>query len=323
MSSKRSPQRIRPTAGALFFLGAALLLGGCASLPPAPVGEAVQLANVPAFAQDDLQCGPAALASVLSASGVATTPETLTPDLFIPARKGSLQVELAAQSRLRERVPLPLAREEQALLTALQQGQPVLVLLNLGVKSVPIWHYAALTGYDPARGYTLNDGKAEPSRVPRARFLRQWNYAERWALTLHPPDAPPSYAEPAPWIAAAAPLQRSAPAAAEQAYLAAVQRWPDSALSWAALSEARYAVGDLKTAATHLRKAVALAPQDAALVNNLASVELARGCVATARELLAAVDISRAEPAVAQALLGTRQEVEAAGPDRCPESAQK
>lgn len=315
------PQRIRRPAGALFFVAAALLwLSGCASLPPAPVGDAVQLANVPAFAQDDLQCGPAALASVLSASGVATTPETLTPDLFIPARKGSLQVELAAQARLRERVPLPLGRDEQQLLVALQEGQPVLVLLNLGVKSVPIWHYAALTGYDPAGAYTLNDGKTEPSRVPRARFLRQWNYAERWALTLHAPEAPPVYAEPAPWIAAAAPLQRSAPAAAEQAYRAAVQRWPDSALAWAALSESRYAAGDLATAAAHLRKATTLAPGDAALTNNLASVELERGCVTVARELLATVDVSRAEPAVAEALRGTQQEAAAAGADRCPKA---
>jgi len=311
---RRTAQRIRHTAGALFLLGA---LSACATLPPPPAAEAVQLANVPAFAQDELQCGPAALASVLSASGLPTTPDALKADLFIPARQGSLQVELAAQARQRGRVPLLLSGSESALVEALRQGHPPLLLLNLGVRSYPLWHYAALTGYDPVQGYTLNDGKAQPSEVPRARLLRQWQWAERWALTLHLPGEPPAYAEPAQWIAAAAPLQRSHPKAAEQAYRAAVQRWPDAALAWAALGEARFAAGDLAESATSLRKAAVLAPDDAAIANNLASVELARGCVTEAQRVLSHIRTDAAQVAVVQAVEATRREIEAAGVDRC------
>ena len=314
MLFKALQQRIRLIAGALFFVGG---LSACATLPPPPASEAVQLANVPAFAQDDLQCGPAALASVLSASGVPSTPEILTPDLFIPARKGSLQIELAAQARERERVPLLLNAGENQLVLALREGQPVLVLLNLGVRSYPRWHYAALTGYDPEQGYTLNNGKAKPEVVSRATFLRQWQWADRWALTLHRADQLPTYADASQWIAAAAPLQRSHPAAAEAAYRAAVQRWPDNALVWAALGEARFAAGDAGESLTSLRKAAALAPDDAAIANNLASVELARGCVSAARQTLAAIDIAAAPAAVAQALRATQLEIDAAGADRC------
>lgn len=306
-------QRTRRAAGAFFLL----TLTGCATLPPAPASEALQIANVPAFAQAELQCGPAALASVLSASGVPSTPESLTPDLFIPARKGSLQVELVAQARLRGRVPLLLAPTEQALIAALREGQPALLLLNQGVRSYPIWHYAALTGFDPVRGYTLNNGKAEPQTLPRGTVLRQWHWAERWALTLHRPTEIPAYAEASQWIAAAAPLQRSHAVLAEQAYRAAVQRWPDAALAWAALGEARFAAGDMAESVSSLRKAAALAPQDAAIANNLASVELARGCVTAARRVLDAVAADTAPAAVAQALRTTRQEVDAAGADRC------
>ena len=308
-------QRIRHVAGALFLL---VMVSACATLPPPPDEAAVQIANVPAFAQADLQCGPAALASVLSASGVSTTPETLTPDLFIPARKGSLQVELAAQARLRERVPLLLEPSEIQLIKALREGQPVLLLLNLGVRSYPLWHYAALTGYDPIEGYTLNNGKAKSEVVERSKFLRQWNWADRWAMTLHRPTEPPTYADPARWIAAAAPLQRSAPQAAEKAYRAAVQRWPDAALTWAALGAARFAVGDAGEALSSLRKAAQLAPADAAIANNLASVELARGCVTAARKVLSAVEVPAAQVVVAEAVQATRLEIEAAGPDRCP-----
>jgi len=309
-------QRSGHQLAALFFLAA---LSACATLPQPPAAEAVQLVNVPTFAQQELQCGPAALASVLSASGVPTTPEALTADLFIPARRGSLQVELVAQARLRERVPLLLAPSERALVAALHEGQPVLVLLNLGVRSVPIWHYATLIGYDPDQGYTLNTGQAKPQVVARRSFLRQWQGAERWGLTLHKPSEPPRDAEPAQWIAAAAPMLRTHPWPAEQAYRAATRRWPDAALAWAALGEARFAAGDWPEAVTSLRKAAMLAPGDAAIANNLASVELVRGCVNAARAVLASIDTASTQPAIALALNATQMELESAGADRCPD----
>lgn len=307
-------RRAGELTGTLFF---ALVLLGCASLPAPPSATSVQLAHVPAYAQQDLQCGPAALASVLNASGVAVTPESLTPDLFIPARKGSLQVELAAQARQRERVPVQLEASEAALIEALQQGQPALVLLNLGVRSYPIWHYAVVTGFDPARGYTLNAGKAQAEIQTRGRFLRRWNWADRWALTLHSVDEPPSGISAAQWLAAAAPIQRSHPASAERAYLAASRRWPDAALAWAALGEARYQAGEPAAAVQHLRRATQLAPSDAAIANNLASALLALGCVHAAAEVLDAIEPGPAPAAVAEALRLTRQELIAAGPDRC------
>lgn len=312
-------QRICLSAGALFLLAGISGLSACATLPPPPQGASVELANVPAFAQQELQCGPAALASVLSASGISETPEALKADLFIPARKGSLQVELTAQARLRERVPLLLQPTETALVAALREGQPVLVLLNLGVRTYPLWHYAALTGFDSEAGYTLNNGKAKPETISRSTFLRQWQWANGWALTLHRPAEPPAYADVAPWIAAAAPLQRTHPAAAEAAYRAAIRRWPEASLAWAALGEARFAAGDLTEAETNLRKASTLAPGDAAIINNLASVELARGCVDAARRTLALADASPAQAAVVQALQATATEISAAGPDRCPQ----
>ena len=296
----------------------AYTLVGCATRLPPLDAPAVQLANVPGFQQDELQCGPAALASVLSASGVPATPEALKPDLFIPARKGSLQVELAAQARLRGRVPLLLETRETDLLAALNGGHPPLVLLNLGVRSHPIWHYAVLTGYDADAGYTLHYGKAEPVTLSRGIFLRQWDWAGRWALTLHAPEAIPAYADAARWIAAAAPLQRSQPALAEAAYRAATVHWTEAALAWAALGESRFAAGDAKTAAVHLRRAASLDPHDAALANNLASVELARGCVTAARAALQAVDWASAPPAVAAVLQETQRELDTAGADRCP-----
>ena len=311
----RHPGRAGLRACALFV---ALALSACATLPPPPAGQAVQLAGVPAFAQQDLQCGPAALASLLTSSGEPTTPESLTPDLSIPARQGSLQVALVAQARARLRVPLVLEPSETALIEALRAGQPVLMLLNLGVRSVPTWHYAVLTGFDPAQGYTLNAGKSEPERYSRRQLLRRWDWAGRWAMTLHAPAEPPPYASAAQWIAAAAPMERAQPALAEQAYRAATAQWPDAGLAWAALGARQFAAGALASAQQSLREAARLAPQDAAIANNLASVELARGCVRRADAVLRGVDAAQQPAAVAAALRQTHEEIAAAGVDRCP-----
>ncbi|MDP3858060.1 MAG: PA2778 family cysteine peptidase [Stagnimonas sp.] len=309
--------RIRTRLPALLL---AAVLSGCAALPPAPGGSAVHLAGVPAYAQDELQCGPAALASALNAAGVAATPEGLKPDLYIPGRRGSLQIELLAQTRARARLPLILPPQESALIEALRDGQPPLLLLNLGVRSYPVWHYAVLVGYDPEQGYLLNDGKAEPSRYSRRALLRRWDWANRWAMSVHAPDQIPQHAVAERWIAAAAPFEKSAPAVAETAYRAAVQRWPERALVQAAWGAQRYGAGALPEALLALRKAVALEPANAAYANNLASLELARGCPQAGLAILDAINPTQVAPANAAALRATRAEIEASPAGHCPDS---
>ena len=297
----------------------AALLSGCAALPPSPGGGAVHLAGVPAYAQDELQCGPAALASVLNASGVEATPETLKPDLFIPARGGSLQIELLTQTRKRERLPMVLAPQEEALVAALRDGHPPLVLLNLGVRSYPVWHYAVVVGYDPDQGYLLNDGKAQPRAYGRRAFLRRWDWAGRWAMTAHEAGRIPAHASAERWIAAAAPFERSRPVLAEAAYRAAAARWPDSALVQAALGAQRHTAGDDRQALQALRRAVELDPDNGAYANNLASLELARGCPARGRAVLDRIDLAAMRPAVVEAILQTRSEIEANPNGPCPD----
>ena len=96
------------------------LLSGCSLNPPleldtlAPAGTAVRLSSVPFFAQSEFQCGPAALAGVLGAAGVATDPATLSPQVYLPAREGSLQLELVAATRRAGRLPYVLAGEPRA-----------------------------------------------------------------------------------------------------------------------------------------------------------------------------------------------------------------
>ena len=83
----------------------AVALAGCAASPslkdglPASAPRAIELDATPFFPQEEFQCGPAALATLLVASGVAVTPEALAPEVFIPVREGSLSIELIGAAR--------------------------------------------------------------------------------------------------------------------------------------------------------------------------------------------------------------------------------
>src|SRR5688572_23044905 len=106
--------RITSTKQVLFrLIGLICLLSltGCTTYPsvretlsatdvPSPQTK-VELTTTPFFPQKTHQCGPAALASVLSAAGVAITPDELTNEVYLPARRGSLQLELLAATRRR------------------------------------------------------------------------------------------------------------------------------------------------------------------------------------------------------------------------------
>jgi hypothetical protein len=296
---------------AALALGA--LLGACAGTVRIGVPvESVELAQTPFFPQDANECGPAALATALAATGVEVTPDDLVPLLYLPGRQGSLQAEVVAATRRHGRVPYPLAPRLDELLATVAGGTPVLVLQNLRFSSWPRWHYAVVVGFDTADDTVILRSGTERRRILSvAAFERSWSLADRWALAVVAPDAPPPRAEPRAWLRAASAFEELGQAAlAERAYRAAAQRWPDQPLPWQVLANLRHAQRDLAGAEAALREALARAPS-AATLNNLASVLLERGCPCAARAALdRAAPLDAGEPERA-ALSRTRAQVDA------------
>lgn len=275
----------------------ALALSACASGPVlrdyALTPDTVELSRTPFFSQAEYQCGPAALATVLNASGLTVTLEALTPQVYLPQRKGSLQAEMVAATRRYGRVPYVLRPELKDLLAELKAGTPVLVLQNLGLSMFPTWHYAVVIGYDVSSdSLLLRSGTEKNLRMTRRRFEASWERAQRWALVTMPPAQIPVTALGTEWLQAASAFEElGQPAVAAEAYTAATRRWPEQARAWQALANARYALRDLTGAQAALRTSLKLEPS-AATHNNLAHVLLERGCPKQA-----AVELDRAEAA--------------------------
>jgi hypothetical protein len=282
-------QDTRLLAGVLLC---ALLFTGCAATPqydalrstsPAELPARAELEDTPFFPQERYQCGPAALATVLVAHGIDTTPEALTERVYLPALQGSLLQEIAATARHHGMLAYPLVPSLAALLEEIAHGNPVLVFQNLGLDWLPRRHYAVAVGYDLADNVlVLRSGTTRRWLTTLSTFERTWARGGRRALVIVPAGEIPATAQLGAYLQAAHDLETGTqgPAAAA-AFAAATTRWPDAALAWMAYGNNRYAVADYAAATAAFRRAARLAPQDPDGWNNLAFV--LHGCPHQAR----------------------------------------
>ena len=100
---------------------------------------------------------------------------------------------MLAAARGLGRIAYRLAPEPAAVLEEVRSGRPVLVLLNLGVPSSPIWHYAVVVGFDPARNrIVLRSGNIARSIQKAPAWLRRWDWGGRWAVVVLRPGEWPA-----------------------------------------------------------------------------------------------------------------------------------
>jgi tetratricopeptide (TPR) repeat protein len=272
---------------------AATLLAGCAApqvaelLEKRPSGlpPSTEIAATPFFAQEDYQCGPAALAMVVIQAGKDATPESLLPQVYLPGRKGSLQAEMLATARRHGLIAYPLAPRLEDLLREIATGTPVVVLQNLALGWFPRWHYAVAIGYDlERRELILRSGTTRRLVMSLDTFERTWARSGHWAMVALDAGRLPATAGESAYLAAAAVLERLAPEAARRAYASALNRWPRSLAARLGVGNASYALRDLPAAAEAYRNATTDHPGSGDAWNNLAQAlhELGRRAEALA-----------------------------------------
>lgn len=244
----------------------------------------VNLVDVPFFAQEDFQCGPASLAMMLSWSGRRTAPEELVPLVYVPGRQGSFTVEMAAAARQGGRILYPLAPELVAVLHELQRGSPVLVLQNNGIAILPLWHFAVVVGADPVREKLwLHSGRTERMEITFPAFERTWARGGYWAATIVAPESFTQELDPAVLVREFALMLKGGDAAAAAAgFSRASAFWPDLPAARIGLADAERQRGDILAAERTLRELVQRQPGYAPGLNNLADLLVATGRAAEA-----------------------------------------
>lgn len=278
---------------ALASLALMATLVACAATPqtdslhqaiPAPLGAPVNLSDVAFFPQDEYQCGPAALATILTYNAVSVTPDDLVSQVYIPARQGSLQIEMLAATRRYGQVAYVLSGSLSEMLQEVGNGKPVLVMQNLGLSRFPQWHYAVVVGYDLTLSeIRLRSGTIRDYVMPLRLFERTWARADHWAVLALTPGELPLHADETEYFQRLADFEQTNPGeAALPGWRAGLLRWPASRLMSMGLSNQLYAQGNMSEAATVLQQLLLTDAAFASAHNNLAWILLQTGDAASA-----------------------------------------
>ncbi|WP_426210526.1 PA2778 family cysteine peptidase [Massilia sp. TWP1-3-3] len=269
-----------------------VLLSGCATQTTALRSAArtdlprqVELKATPFIAQERYQCGPAALAMSLRAAGFAVDADALVPQVYLPQRQGSLQVEMLAAGRRNGAFSMPLPPRLDALLAEVAAGTPVLILQNLSLPIAPRWHYALVIGYDLDQGdIILRSGLTERMVMRMSTFEHTWARSNYWSMVTLAPGALPRTVAEAPAVDALVAYEKnSPPAQARKAYAAGLKRWPANMALALGLGNTAYAAGDRAAAAEAYQRASALHPDSSPAFNNLAVTLMELGRLPEAR----------------------------------------
>lgn len=288
----------------LVLLACCAFGAACSTIPPSvsdygPAASPLELADTPFFPQEQFQCGPAALATLLTASGIATEPESLVGQVYLPARQGSLQAEMLSAARNAGRLPYVLTPTFASITAELAVGRPVLILQNLGVSWAPYWHYAVVVGADANSQQIVLRSGTEARRIMRTPvFLRTWRRSGFWAITTLTPGELPADPDHDNYVAAVAALEDTGHhRAARDAWSSGLTEWPGDTTQLFGLANAEYALGNYSLAESHYREALQIDAMLLGARNNLAMALLAQGRSGDAiAEIETAIDLATGAP---------------------------
>ena len=199
----KHPDRCRHFISSLII--GLLIFNGCTTaplkkwhLPSGATPVKHELDTVPFYPQKEYQCGPASLAMALAWSGLRIDPDDLAPQVYTPSLKGSLQPAMITAARRHSRVAYPISGAN-ALLQEIAAGHPVIVLQNLGLYWIPVWHYAVVIGYDLNQEVIiLHSGITNRKTTALKTFENTWARSNHWGLLVLPPNQLPATAEEHP-----------------------------------------------------------------------------------------------------------------------------
>lgn len=273
-----------------------------------------ELINTPFFPQEEYQCGPAALATALKAVDIQVTPEQLKPEVYMPSRQGSLQIEMLAAARRHGAVATVIPAHLQAVFQEVVAGNVVVVMQNLGLSWAPSWHYAVVVGYDLDRELVWLRSSTYPRfEMTLSAFERTWARSEHWGFVALPAGRLPASASAEEVAKALVAFEKHATLEQKRtAYQVAVERWPKHLVLLMGLGNSAYQAKDYMAAASAFQRAVESHPEAAVAYNNLANVYLAQYKLAKAKQT-AQLGLIKAkqDPKLKQQLQQTLDEIKA------------
>jgi len=233
-----------------------------------------EILGVPFVAQTEAHCGPATLTMAMQWAGKKINLEKVSPQVFTPGMKGSLQADMIGASRRNGLMAVPISGMN-SLMTEIANNHPVVVFENLAVSWLPQWHYAIVFGYDLDKPHVLmHSGPEENKQWDLRKFERSWMLGDYWGLVILPPGQIAISADELANMTAAAALEQAGfTKEAELSYLKIEQHWPNSLSALIGLGNIAYTNNKFQEAVDFLKKAIKYHPESLVAKKNLVIAE--------------------------------------------------
>jgi predicted double-glycine peptidase len=147
--------------------------------------------NVPYFAQENFQCGPAALATVVNywylreGSGKQLLIETIIADIYSPSARGVLGMDLGLYAQKLGFDMTGRAGTVDDIKRNVDMGVPVIILVDYGMFAYQQNHFMVAKGYT-SDGIIVNSGRAENQVIPVKDLNKIWKKTGFWSLVVRP-----------------------------------------------------------------------------------------------------------------------------------------
>lgn len=147
--------------------------------------------NIHFFPQEEFQCGPSVLASVLNYFGYKIVPEEISKVIYLRRIEGTLNMDMVSFAKGYEkdgRIAVSEAHGDIELIKKdITDGHPVIAFVDLGFWDIRKGHYMLIVGYDDIKGGIIaNSGIEKDKFISYNRFLKIWERGGYWALRIVP-----------------------------------------------------------------------------------------------------------------------------------------
>lgn len=139
--------------------------------------------NVPFFAQEAYQCGPASLAGVMNYWNAGITPDEIAKEIYSKPAGGTLDVDMVIYPQRKGMLAEQYLGGMYDLRKNIDAGYPLVVLVDYGFWVLQSNHFMVIIGYNE-RGVIANSGKEKAVFIAEKDFLKTWERTKFWTLLI-------------------------------------------------------------------------------------------------------------------------------------------
>ena len=142
--------------------------------------------NVSFYPQEDYQCGPASLASVMTFWNDDVTPQEIAQEIFSRSVRGTLTIDMMLYAQKRGLYAEQFRGTIKDLRNFVDSGIPLIVLVDYGFSVLQMNHFMVVTGYTDD-GIIVHSGQSQNKYIREEDFLPAWKKTDYWTLLIKKP----------------------------------------------------------------------------------------------------------------------------------------